>query len=66
MKTILTICCHVDLCGAVQSMLSVLKCLKLKGYRIILLIPNKGKIEQSLHEINIEYFVILCYNFFNF
>jgi len=58
MKTILTICCHVDLCGAVQSMLSVLKCLKLKGYRIILLIPNKGKIEQSLHEINIEYYIV--------
>ena len=58
MKTILTICCHVDLCGAVQSMLSVLKCLKLKGYRIILLIPSEGKIEQRLHEIDIEYYIV--------
>lgn len=58
MKTILTICCHVDLCGAVQSMLSVLKHLKSKGYRIILLIPSKGMIEQYLQEINIEYYIV--------
>lgn len=58
MKTILTLCCHVDLCGAVQSMLSVLKSLKIKGYHIILLIPQKGKIVQRLDEMGIEYHIV--------
>ena len=48
MKTILTICCHVDLCGADLSMLTALKGLKNKGYKIVVLLTRHGRIEERL------------------
>lgn len=58
MKLIMTVCCHVDLCGAALSMLSAIKGLKRHGYKIIVIIPHHGKIEKELNSLGIIYFII--------
>lgn len=58
MKTILTICCHVDLCGADLSMLTALKGLKNKGYKIVVLLTRNGRIEEQLKKMDIEYYIV--------
>ncbi len=55
---ILAICCHVDLWGADLSFLTALKGLKNNGYRVVVLITRKGRIEEELKVLQIEYYVV--------
>ena len=54
----MTVCCHVDLCGADLSMLTVLKGLKEHGYQIVVLLTRHGRIEENLRNLKIEYYII--------
>lgn len=58
MKLIMTVCCHVDLCGADLSMLTALKGLKEHGYHIVVLLTRHGRIEENLRNLKIEYYII--------
>lgn len=59
MKLIMTVCCHVDLCGTDLSMLTALKGLKEHGYQIVVLLTRHGRIEENLRNLKIEYYIIL-------
>lgn len=57
-KIIFAICCHVDLCGAALSMLTALKGLQEHKYKVIIFIPQHGRIEEKIRCIGIEYHII--------